>query len=397
VTALPARPDGPRGSGSHIAVLDGLRGLAILMVMFVHFVGDETPRTAVERAIVKLANYGVWGVDLFFVLSGFLITGILYDAKTSPHYFRNFYVRRTLRIFPLYYGFLAVLFVVLPALPVPYPSGLADAARHQAWLWTYTTNVYLAGAGSWALPYVSHFWSLAVEEHFYLLWPIVVLSCGRSALLKVCVAGVAVSLVLRCALSFAGASAIALVVLTPCRLDALCVGAFAALAVRTVGLGRVAHAAAPSLLALSALTVLVSAANATLSSLQSVALPVRGTLVALTFGALLVTSVAAPRTSSTSRVLRSRAMRFFGKYSYSLYVFHGVVALAFQEHRILDAAGAHLLAMGARATVGVAVSLLLAIGSYELFERHFLRLKDRFAPAERPTSLGAVATTSAVA
>ena len=89
---------------------------------------------------MKLANYGIWGVDLFFVLSGFLITGILYDAKKAPHYFRDFYVRRTLRIFPLYYGVAGVLFVVLPALPMPYPAGLAEAANHQAWLWLYAAT-----------------------------------------------------------------------------------------------------------------------------------------------------------------------------------------------------------------------------------------------------------------
>jgi peptidoglycan/LPS O-acetylase OafA/YrhL len=181
-------PLGSRVPGARYAALDGLRGFAILMVLFVHFIGDATPHTAVERALVKLANYGIWGVDLFFVLSGFLITGILHDAKSSPHYFRDFYVRRTLRIFPLYYSALALLFGVLPVLPVAYPAGLAESARHQAWLWCYVTNVYLARAGAWALPYVSHFWSLAVEEHFYLLWPIVVLTSTRAALLRICVA-----------------------------------------------------------------------------------------------------------------------------------------------------------------------------------------------------------------
>src|SRR5258708_3524727 len=97
--------------------LDGVRGLAILMVMAVHFVGDVVPQDKIERFAARIANYGVGGVDLFFVLSGFLITGILFDSAASRHYYRNFYARRTLRIFPLYYGVLFVLFVAAPHFP----------------------------------------------------------------------------------------------------------------------------------------------------------------------------------------------------------------------------------------------------------------------------------------
>src|SRR6266852_636897 len=93
----------------HLPGLDGVRGLAILMVMAIHFVGDATARTFGQRLGVKAAGYGLLGVDLFFVLSGFLITGLLLDAKSRPHYFRNFYARRTLRIFPLYYAVLVLL------------------------------------------------------------------------------------------------------------------------------------------------------------------------------------------------------------------------------------------------------------------------------------------------
>src|SRR5215468_1189723 len=93
----------------HLAGLDGVRGLAILMVVANHLVGDATPLTYAQHLVVKTARYGMIGVDLFFVLSGFLITGLLLEAKGEPRYFANFYARRTLRIFPLYYAVLAAL------------------------------------------------------------------------------------------------------------------------------------------------------------------------------------------------------------------------------------------------------------------------------------------------
>src|SRR5215470_771994 len=218
----------------HLPGLDGVRGLAILMVMAVHFVGDATPHNFGERLAVKLGSYGVLGVDLFFVLSGFLITGLLLDSKGDPHYFRNFYARRTLRIFPLYYMVLAVLFLVLPRL-VALPPPLEEARRHQAWLWTYTTNFYLAAKASWALTYVSHFWSLAIEEHFYLLWPLVVFSFRRETLERICLGVIGADLALRIGLLLGGVSELSVSVLTPCCIDTLCVGALLAAVARREG------------------------------------------------------------------------------------------------------------------------------------------------------------------
>ena len=147
-------------------VLDGVRGLAIALVLVLHFIGDARPTSSFERGLMFVCGYGGYGVDLFFVLSGFLITGILCDARSDRFYFRNFYMRRALRIFPLYYAVLALLFWVIPRIPALNGPTLQALLSRQGWAWLYGANLLDAWRGEFSLPYIDHFWSLAVEEHF---------------------------------------------------------------------------------------------------------------------------------------------------------------------------------------------------------------------------------------
>jgi peptidoglycan/LPS O-acetylase OafA/YrhL len=177
-----------RPAGARIPALDGIRGIAILCVMLYHFTfyGGIEPTLIVDKVYYHTALVGWFGVDLFFVLSGFLITGILYDTASAPQYFRNFYARRVLRIFPLYYGTLAVFFFLIP-LVIDISDTFEELLRDQLWYWSYLVNVQIALEYWPSFFALGHFWSLAVEEQFYLVWPLVVFFLKRRSLIAICV------------------------------------------------------------------------------------------------------------------------------------------------------------------------------------------------------------------
>ncbi len=366
----------------HVPELDGIRGIAIILVLFVHFVGDTTAHNAIERTAVKLSNYGIWGVDLFFVLSGFLITGILADAKGSKGYYRNFYARRTLRIFPLYYSLLALLFLALPRSFDSYAPGLAVSRAHQGWAWSYLTNFYVAYKGNWALPCVNHFWSLAVEEHFYLFWPAVIALLSRRNAMRACVALGLFALTLRIVASLLGANELVSLVTTPCRLDSLCTGGWFALWIRGEGalprnepVRKVMMSCCAGVAGLSLIHVIFPAFDAA-------TLPLRTTFISLTFGLNIVQVAALDGAPRLAAFLRWNALRLVGKYSYGLYVYHGIIAYFLVEHRteewLARLVGSHGLAVVIQASTGMAASFFVAGASYELYEKRFLALKRWF-------------------
>jgi len=375
--------------GSHITALDGVRGLAILAVLVHHFTlyGGPRPDSLVDKAYYYTALTGWWGVDLFFVLSGFLITGILFDARGGAGFFRNFYMRRVLRIFPLYYGVLLVVFFLAPRF-VEAGTAFGATIEDQEWYWSYLVNVRLAVRGWPEFPVLGHFWSLAVEEQFYLAWPFVVFALSRRALMRVSVACFVGALIFRVALTATGHE-LAAYVLTPCRMDALAAGAFLALAARGPGgLASIRRWTPAAGWVSGALLAFLFVWQRGLDT-ERVAIHTLGfSLLAILSGVAIVVALHAPRESWPGKVVHDRRLVFFGRYSYALYVFHHPIALLLPSLGISAAAMPRVfdsLVPGRLAifVLGTLLSTGLALLSWHAWEAPFLRLKRLFPYGSR--------------
>lgn len=370
--------------GAYVPALDGVRGLAIIMVMLAHFTsyGGLRPVVFLDRAYRSVVMLGGTGVDLFFVLSGFLITGILLDSRHEAGYFRNFYMRRVLRIFPLYYATLAGCFLILPL----FRGGDEELARllsEQGWYWTYLANVRMALDGWPAFNSIGHFWSLAVEEQFYMVWPLAVFAVGGKRLRILCVMVILGSLLARVAFWQAGYLP-RINVMTVARMDALAAGAFLAVAARRPGgLQAWARRARPVALVTGTILVLLLVWSGGWVPQLPVYRTVGRSLLAGLFAAVLILAVAAPSDSRLGRFFGSPILRFFGVYSYGLYVFHHFVIIflgraGLSVDLVPAIFGSRLPGQIMVITVAGSISAALAWVSYHSFEKPFLTLKRAF-------------------
>ncbi len=371
------------GPGKHVPTLDGVRGLAIVMVMVAHFIthGGLMPESAEAAWFGNMVMIGGLGVDLFFVLSGFLITGILLDAKGSPRFFRNFYMRRVLRIFPLYYGALFVTFFLVPIV-LPGDEALARLTGEQAWYWSYMANVRTAFWG-WPPWHIGHFWSLAVEEQFYMVWPLLVFLCPRRLFFWVCVATIAASPVLRVMFWLDGHQAY-VNVFTPATMDGLGFGALLALLARAPGgMERLRRWARPvgSVAGITLIAVLISTGgwDPTHAFIRTGA----RLLVAISFAGLLVMAASAPSGTIMHRFFASRTMVFFGVYSYGMYVIHQPLILLMRQQGLtlelfVGSPESRLLGRITIFALAMVLTIVLSLASYRFYEQPFLRLKRYF-------------------
>lgn len=365
--------------------LDGLRGVAILLVMWHHFTmfGGMDPSCFADKVYYRSAMSAWCGVDLFFVLSGFLITRILADSVGSDHYFRNFYLRRALRIFPLYYGFLVVMFWIVPATFAVSPE-FREVVREQAWYWSYLSNIKIAVDYWPEFPGIGHFWSLAVEEQFYLIWPLVVWTISRRRLMSLCGMLIGAALVLRCCLAWADVHPVAAYVLMPTRADSLMVGSLIALACRdSTHAARLAASVTPVAVVSATLLAGFFVWRRGLDTEDTLISTLGLTLLALFSGTQVFLAAARDTDAGLNRLLRTRGLRFLGKYSYGLYVFHIPVALGL--HNILGSGYGIPSIMNSQvpgqlvfALLAGLTSVVLALLSWHVLEQPFLKLKKRF-------------------
>ena len=372
----------------HLRGLDGFRGLAFLMVFTFHYAMSSKGGGLLTRATLNTSAGGWMGVDLFFVLSGFLITGILLDTRDKPHYFRNFYARRSLRIFPLFYGVLVLVLLLTPLLHLHWRLG-------HLWYFLYLGNF----AGAWdftlneVLPsvHLTHLWSLAVEEQFYLLWPLVVLKIrSRRSLLRMAAFLLAASLLLRLALVHRfGVPAMEWSYgLLPTHADGLIAGAVCAVLYRKYDSRTLLRGSRPVLVVSGVLLGLLFWHVGALNYHERY-FAMFGYPVLATFCSCLLLRFAAPG-HLLARLGATAPLRFFGKYSYGMYVFHQLfVPITTPTLRWLQSV-THSALMGGIAyfLVMLAATSLVSVLSFHLYEQPWLRLKRRFEYIDPSRNVG---------
>lgn len=372
-----------------IGPLDGIRGVAVLAVMVRHFVQEMNLDTAADRLVFAAGRLGSNGVDMFFVLSGFLITRILIRARESEGYFRNFYLRRTVRIFPLYYLALVVAFFVWPAVAPGRWLVTNYAGEHQAWYWLYGCNWLFALKNDYVG--LAHFWSLAIEEQFYLLWPMAVLLLRANRIVPFSAAVIGLSVAARAVAATFDVPVLALYVATPTRLDGLMLGAIvAAWYVEDPRLVRARRLAAPA--AMGAAIILAVLLVPGWGGGRTAPLMVVGTLaVNVLFAAVLVAVLTRAAGGLPERFFSFRPFVFLGAYSYGIYVAHpfvqDVLARHWQDAWLPRLMGSLLPGRFVFMVLCGGASVLVALASWHGWEKHWLKLK-RFAPTASPRRAG---------
>jgi len=377
---------GPSSALSHrkLVSLDGIRGVAILAVMLHHSYWTLPWRTP-GQAFLNHALYLGWsGVDLFFVLSGFLITGILLDSREAINYFRAFYARRVLRIFPLYYAFLLVAFAGFPFLLYA-PEWLPLPGERWVYI-CYLTNWEVTWHGPWGHNILAHLWSLAVEEQFYFCWPLLVWLVRARILLPSLLAGEVAMIAGRVWWVLGHGASPAVEFATITRMDGLVLGAVCAILVREY---RVPERFVRWMPAIAGVGLwLYLRANLTSSAPYRLNQLVGFPVLSVCFALLVLYAVLTEGGSGPLQMLLTRrTLTRVGKYAYGIYVFHqplfhfaNVLIGRFVPPAVVSNAWFGYL----RAAILIVASYQIAKFSYNRFERYFLDFKSRFEPVYAP-------------
>lgn len=371
-----------RPEAGFIPALDGLRGVAIILVMLHHFTYYR-PTSGIDALTGDVVFFFWTGVDLFFVLSGFLITGILLDTRDNERYFTTFYARRTLRIFPLYYLVLFLAFVVLPQFPVVHPVLVGNDQVQAHWpYWFYVANFSIANGG-WVHGWVDVSWSLAIEEQFYLVWPLLIWLCPPRVMAVLCAVIFVAQPVGRVFARATDVATLSIFVLPWFRLDGFAIGALLAFAQRR-GLLPLIDRWVPVIVITGVAGIILCTIMGGDTWWWNRWMQQYGySLIAITGGAMLVSAITRPAASLWPRMLSAGWLRAFGKYSYGLYLIHAPVMRAVREY-VFNPSEYERFGIGPWIAqvvyygAATAPTFALAWLSWRLFEAPILRLKARF-------------------
>jgi len=335
--------------GAHIRAIDGLRGIAILLVLLHHF---------------GLFQPGWAGVDIFFVISGFLITGILLRTKNSPHYFGHFYARRALRILPLYYVSILLFYLVIFPIAERFASSPQYGFKDFTWFFFHLSNWWI-GSGHMSSSPISHFWSLAIEEQYYFVWPLLVFLLSRKNLLRATIAIALLSFSCRVFDAALHPEGIGFNFYTPFRIEPIAIGSLAAILALDQHLWNKLVSYRP-ILFWGGFVVF----TATTFLGDNRAICVFGISAIGAVALAMLTDAATNRSPFDTPFFRH-----LGKYSYALYVIHYPVY--FLMSRIFQGWG-RVWHPVLTAAIGLPLTYLLARASWILIESPFLKLKNRF-------------------
>jgi peptidoglycan/LPS O-acetylase OafA/YrhL len=384
--AVNRRIEKPQPSAGRIPALDGLRGLAILLVLLWHSVFTFKLEQPWLQRLVNLGGLSWSGVDLFFVLSGFLIGGILLDARESPRYYQTFYIRRAYRILPLYFLVLIPCWSLLLATQAGWiPSIWAFVFQGPVPTWmffTLTQNVGMAFFGVMSGEALSITWSLAVEEQFYLALPLMIREVARKYHFHLALGAILAAPLLRLALiRFYSDGVFCNYFLTPCRADALGWGVLCALLARNRraweflnGRRRLLYYALAVLGALLlVLTIyLETIAEGTYSPLTTSYHGLEYSLVALFCATLLLIAVTG-EDAFVKTLLCNRLMIGLGTIAYGTYLIHFILIVVI--HILIEILHIERSATVLRGTplLAIAIAIVLASISWRFFESPLVR------------------------
>ena len=352
----------------HYPALDGLRGLAILLVIFYHNFG-----------FINYSVFGWVGVDLFFVLSGFLITAILLNTVNAENYLKNFYARRILRIFPLYCLSLIIFLFILPYF-FPLKAQAQFYLDHQWWYWLYLQNWLLSFHFPITTSYLNHYWSLAVEEQFYLIWPLIILWLRKPKPLLI-------FMIFLLILLLAARSAVWMQKIeglnyttfyTFTRIDGICIGCMLALLHR-INFNFLRNNT-------GVIVILLAILNFGFYFLNQIGeFPYLAFVGYTTFAAmfgLLVHEAVSGETKVINFIFTRRILIFFGIISYGLYIFHWPVYEllypVFQKTISNSLDISSTLNRAISAILVTVIAIIISVFSYYGFENKFLKLKKYF-------------------